>query len=360
VQRIAVDAMGGDHAPDEIVKGAAAASLDLNDAELILVGDTERVTRVLAQVRHDAERVRVHHASDLVGMHEKPAEALAAKPDSSILVATRLVARGEADALVSAGNTGAGVLACARNFRLIPGVKRAALAAVYPTEMRRGEKDDPFSLILDVGATLDVSADDLVAFALMGSAYAARISRNPRPRVALLSNGTEAGKGPKEIVSAHQLLLEHTGLNFIGNIEGVDIPKGTADVVVCSGFVGNVVVKMLEGVHETVMELARYAYKEKLLWRAAIAMLSGGMKRLKEVTDWQEYGGAPLLGFDQLFIKAHGRSGQRAIHNAIKVAAKAVRSRLAADIGQRLAEFEAHRAQAVAGAEAAPGSAGRN
>jgi glycerol-3-phosphate acyltransferase PlsX len=343
VLRIAVDVMGGDKAPDEVVRGAASASLAIGDAELILVGDTNRVSRILSETRHDAERVRVQHAPEVVLMHEKPAEALAAKPESSIMVATRLVARGEADALVSAGNTGAGVLACARHFRLIPGIRRAALAAVYPTEMRRGEKDDPFSLILDVGATLDVSAEDLVAFALMGAAYAARISKNPRPRVALLSNGTEAGKGPKEIVAAHQMLLEHTGVNFIGNIEGVDIPKGTADVVVCSGFVGNVVVKMLEGVSETVMELARYAYKEKLLWRAALGMLSGGLNRLKEITDWQEYGGAPLLGFDQLFIKAHGRSGAQAIENAVKVAAKACRSKLAADIAGKVAEFERRR-----------------
>ncbi len=342
--RIAVDAMGGDKAPDELVRGAAAASLAITDAELILVGDTARISRLLADHRHDAERIRVQHATEVVAAYEKPAEALAAKPDSSILVATRLVARGEADALVSAGNTGAGVLACSRHFRLIPGIRRAALAAVYPTEMRRGEKDDPFSLILDVGATLDVSADDLVAFALMGAAYAARISKNPRPRVALLSNGTEAGKGPKEIVAAHQMLLEHTGINFIGNVEGVDIPKGTADVIVCSGFVGNVVVKMLEGVSETIMGLARYAYKEKLLWRAALGMLSGGINRLKEITDWQEYGGAPLLGFDQLFIKAHGRSGAQAIENAIKVAAKAVRSKLADDIAGRMAEFERRRA----------------
>jgi glycerol-3-phosphate acyltransferase PlsX len=344
VLRIAVDAMGGDKAPEELVRGAASASLALTDTELILVGDTAKVSKVLAETRHDAERVRVQHADDVVAMYEKPAEALAAKPESSILVATRLVARGDADALVSAGNTGAGVLACARHFKLLPGIRRAALGAVYPTEMRRGEKDDPFSIILDVGATLDVSADDLVAFALMGAAYAARISKNPRPRVALLSNGTEAGKGPKEIVAAHQMLLEHTGINFIGNVEGVDIPRGTADVVVCSGFVGNVVIKMLEGVSETVMGLARYAYKEKLLWRAALGMLSGGIGRLKEITDWQEYGGAPLLGFEQLFIKAHGRSGSQAIENAIKVAAKAVRSELGADIAARMAEFERRRA----------------
>jgi len=338
--------MGGDRAPDEVVRGAAAASLSIADAELILVGDSARLSRLLADTRHDAERMSVQHAPEVVAMYEKPAEALAAKPDSSVLVATRLVARGDADALVSAGNTGAAVLACARHFRLIHGVRRAALAAVYPTEMRRGEKDDPFSLILDVGATLDVAAEDLVAFALMGAAYAARISKNPRPRVALLSNGHEAGKGPKEVVAAHQMLLSETSLNFIGNIEGIDIPRGTADVVVCSGFVGNVVVKLLEGVSETVMGLARYAYKEKLLWRAALGMLSGGINRLKDITDWQEYGGAPLLGFDQLFIKAHGRSGAQAVENAIKVAAKGVRSRLAEDIAGRVAEFDARRALA--------------
>lgn len=335
--------MGGDRAPAEVVAGAAQASLDRKDLELILVGDAKRLGRLLSETRHDAERVRIHHAPQVVEMYEKPSEALAAKPDSSILVGARLVAQGEADALVSSGNTGAGVLACARHFRLIEGVGRAALAAVYPTEMRRGEKDDPFSLLLDVGATLDVTAEDLVSFALMGAAYASRISRNPRPRVALLSNGSEAGKGPREVVAAHQLLLETTGLNFMGNIEGVDIPRGTADVVVCSGYVGNVVLKMLEGVSETVRSLARYAYKEKLLWRAALAMLSGGIQRLKMITDWEEYGGAPLLGFDKLFIKAHGRSGSRAIANAIKVAHKALQSGLIPDIQARVTDFEARR-----------------
>lgn len=337
--------MGGDNAPDEIVKGAAEASLQLRDAEIILVGDARAIGRVLPTVRHDGGRIRVHHAPDVVHGDEKPAEALNAKPGASILVAAQLVANGEGDALVSAGNTGASVLACARTWKLIPGVKRAALAAVYPTELRRGERDDPFSLLLDVGATIDASADDLVAFALMGAAYARVVSRNDRPRVALLSNGTEAGKGPHTVVAAHEMLLANTGLNFIGNVEGLDIPRGVADVIVCSGFVGNVVIKMLEGVSETVLRLARYAYKEKLLWRAALAMLSGGIERLKVVTDWEQYGGAPLLGFDHLFIKAHGRSNARAINNAIKVTSKALRGDLCGNIAESLARFEASRSQ---------------
>jgi phosphate acyltransferase len=345
--RIVVDAMGGDSAPGEVVAGCAQASLARSDLEIVLVGDEARLGELLGSLEHARGRVHLHHAAHAVSMEEKPAEALAEKPDASISVAARLVAEGQGDALVSAGNTGASVLACARTFKLLPGVRRAGLAAVYPTEMRHGEKHDPFSLLLDVGATLDATAEDLVSFALMGAAYAARISRNPRPRVALLSNGSEAGKGPKEVVLAHQRLLElsanDTLINFIGNVEGVDIPRGTADVVVCSGYVGNVVLKMLEGVSETVLRLARYAYKEKLVWRAALAMLSGGIKRLKAITDWQEYGGAPLLGFDHLFIKAHGRSGARAIGNAVKVAHKAVASHLIDDILTRMTASAASR-----------------
>src|SRR5678815_552657 len=289
--------MGGDHAPDEIVKGAAEASLALRDAELILVGDAVRIGRVLPQLRHDGARLRVEHAASKIDMDEKPAEAIAAKPDSSIVVAADLVARGEGGALVSAGNTGASVLACARRWELIPGVRRAALAAVYPTELRRGEKDDPFSLMLDVGATIEATAEDLVGFAVMGSAYAKLVSQNRRPRVALLSNGTEAGKGPPAVIEAHAALVETTELNFIGNIEGLDIPRGVADVVVTSGFVGNVVLKMPEGVSETVVRLARYAHKERLAWRLGLIALSSAIDQLKSITDWQQYGGAPLLGF---------------------------------------------------------------
>ncbi len=326
---IAFDVMGGDHGPLEIVRGAAQLTLDTPHIHAVLVGDRGLIDQALTQVRHHAERVAVHHAPEFVSMHEKPKAALDERPNASVLVAARLVRDGEADAMVSAGNTGAGVMACARTFTLIPGVRRAALATVYPTAVGRGEKNDPFSLILDVGATVDASADDLVAFAVMGSAYARIISKNENPTVALLSNGTEAMKGPARVVEAHQKLQHIPGLRFIGNVEGVDIPKGTADVVVCDGFVGNVCLKMLEGVSETVIELARYAYKEKLLWRAGLAMLSSGIERIKEVTDWEQYGGAPILGFDRLFIKAHGRSKSRAITNAGKVAARAVSKDLA-------------------------------
>lgn len=334
---IALDAMGGDFAPEEAVKGAARLSLETK-LDLLLVGDEPRISTLLSQTHHNPERIAVWHAPSSIGMGERPAEALAAKPDASIAVAAQLVADGHADALVTAGNTGAAVLACARAFDLLPGVRRAALAAVFPTATRHGEKQDPFSLILDVGAGLEATADDLVAYAVMGSAYARVISKNPRPRVALLSNGTEAEKGLPSIVEAHERLRHVPGIDFIGNVEGIDIPRGTADVVVTGGFVGNVVLKMLEGVAETVMELARYAYKERLSWRMGLTMLGGGIRQMKMLTDWEQYGGAPILGFDKLVLKAHGRSKEQAFFNAGKVAAKAVAARIPASIAGLMVE----------------------
>jgi glycerol-3-phosphate acyltransferase PlsX len=336
---IAVDAMGGDHAPVAVVQAVAQLSLEQPALNTVLVGDSAAINALLTHAKHNPERISVQHASQAVPMGAKPGEALAEFPDASIIVAAKLVAEGGARALVSAGNTGASVLACAKNFKLLPGVRRAALAAVYPTQSFHGSKKDPFSLLLDVGATLEVSARDLAAFAVMGAVYARAISQNERPKVALLSNGTEPTKGPRSVVEAHPLLQKLPGVEFVGNIEGVDLPKGIADVVVCDGFVGNVVLKMLEGIGETATNLARYAAKEKLMWRAGLAMLSSGFQHLKSLTDWEEYGGAPFLGFDRLFIKAHGRSKERAIANACKVAAKGARADLAGAIAQGIESF---------------------
>lgn len=336
---IALDAMGGDDAPDAIVRGAAEAS-QRSEANLLLVGDEPRVRALLDATPHEASRVSIVHAPDTIAMDAKPREALAALPECSLLRAVQLVAEdGGPDALVSAGNTGAVVLACARHFRRLDGVRRTALAAVIPTERRRGEKDDPFTLLLDAGANLRVQAEDLASFAVMGSAYAAIVSKNPKPKVALLSNGTEPTKGLPEIVEAHRMLQQLDVLDFIGNIEGVHIPRGAADVIVCDGFTGNITLKMLEGVSETVMALARYAYRSKLTWKVALMLLSGGIKRLKDLTDWQQYGGAPILGFDKLCIKAHGRSGPRAIRNAIRVAERCVSQGLAERIRTDMAVF---------------------
>jgi len=323
---LALDAMGSDHGPPATVAGAARASRHPEGPKVILVGDREVLAPLVKKAEHDADKLSIHHAPEVVGMDESPRAALAAKPDCSVLVAAGLVKEGQADALVSAGNTGAVTMACVKTFGRLPGVTRCALGAVFPTERRRGEKDDPFSLILDAGLTLDVSAEDLVGFAIMGSAYASRISSNDKPRVALLSNGSEPHKGPSAIVEAHKILERLECLEFIGNIEGMDIPRGTADVVVTGGFTGNIVLKMLEGIAETVMRLGRYAMDKSVVYKAGLALLSPGIKKLRRVTDWEQYGGAPILGFDHLCIKAHGRSSERAIKNALVVAQKAVQT----------------------------------
>jgi phosphate acyltransferase len=336
---LALDVQGGDAAPEVPLSAAAHYSTRPGCPRLVLVGDQDVILRGLAAREHDPSLIEIVHAPAAVPMDAEPRAALDAMPEASILVAARLVRDGGADALVSAGNTGAVVLACARTFQRLPGVSRCALGAVFPTETRRGEKEDPFSLILDAGLTLEVSADDLVCFAIMGAAYAQRISRNPSPRVALLSNGTEPGKGLDAIVEAHARLqaLHERGLHFIGNVEGLDIPRGTADVIVTGGFVGNIVLKMLEGVAETVQHLLRYAFDQSLANKAALALLSPTLRELKKTTDWEQYGGAPILGFDRLCIKAHGRSSPRAIKNALKVADRAVETRLVEAIRAGLA-----------------------
>jgi glycerol-3-phosphate acyltransferase PlsX len=337
---VALDAMGSDLGPRATVAGAARVSRSPGAPAIALVGDEAVIRRLLTVHAHDRDRVRIVHAPRVVPQDAKPRDALDAMPDCSILRAAEVVRDGQADVLVSAGNTGAVTLACARTFARLPRVGRCALGAVYPTERRRGEKDDPFSLILDAGLTLEVSADDLVVFAVMGSAYAARISKNPKPRVALLSNGSEPGKGTRAVVEAHRRLAAVEHLEFIGNIEGMDIPKGTADVVVTGGFTGNIVLKMLEGVAETVMRLGRYAGDRSLRYKAGLGLLAPAVKKLRQATDWEQYGGAPILGFDHLCIKAHGRSTERAVANAIKVATRAARTELVRSMREALGELE--------------------
>jgi glycerol-3-phosphate acyltransferase PlsX len=326
--RLALDAMGADAGVEPVVEGAIQLSHESTTLSVLLVGDERELRRCLDRHPHDAGRIELVPASQAVSMHDKPAIALDAKPDCSILRAAKLVADSEADVLVSAGNTGAVILACARTFQRLDGVRKVGLCAVHPTIEPHGPKGDPFALMLDVGATLQCSADELVAFALMGSCYSRIISDIDRPRVGLLSNGSEPSKGTPAVVEAHERLRDYRAIAFAGNVEGLDIPRGSVDVVVCEGFVGNIVLKMLEGVSDAARDLARHAYAAKLRYRIGLAMLSSGLRRVRELTDWKQYGGAPILGFDRAVIKAHGRSNARAIRNALKVAAKTVQREL--------------------------------
>ncbi len=338
MRTIALDAMGGDYGLDATVEGAARLSRETSDIHVLLVGDGARIAAKLRSLSHDPARLQIVDCQGVVDMEDDPRAALDRMPSCSILTAAALVRDGEADALVSAGNTGATILAAARCFERLPGIRRAALAAVYPTERRHGPKRDPFALMLDVGATLHAEDTDLVGFAVMGAAYSSVISEIPAPRVALLSNGTEPNKGTPAIRSAHRILRE-SSLNFAGNVEGLDIPRGSVDVVVCDGFLGNVVLKMLEGVGEVFRDIARQASGRKLQWKMGLAMLGGGLRQIRRMTDWKSYGGAPLLGMDHVIIKAHGRSEARAIRNALKVAAKAVEGDLIGRIRRGSAEL---------------------
>jgi len=335
---VAVDAMGGDDAPEQPVRAAAEVSRG-TDIRLVLVGRVEEIEHLLGEQEHERSHIEIVDAREVCGMKEKPRAALDAKPDASIAVAARLLADGKADAMVSAGSTGALVLAAAKHVPMIPGIERSALAAVYPTK-KRSSSDDPFALLLDVGATVRCRPRDLLFMAYMGHAYASRISKVARPTIALLNMGSEPTKGDKDLVAAHQFMAEDPRINFIGNVEGNDIPTGGADVIVCEGYVGNVALKMAEGVTEVLRGLGKYAFKRSLLWRAGLMLLAGGLRRLKGVTDYSEYGGAPLLGFRHPIIKAHGRSHARAIGNAIKVAAKASRDGVCEEIEQAVADFE--------------------
>jgi phosphate acyltransferase len=329
---IAVDAMGGDFAPDEIVKGVARASL-ATAIDCVLVGDERRIQRVLDAVSYNPEQISIHHAGEVVGMNEAPKEALRQKRDASIAVAAGLVARGQADALVSAGNTGACILACAREFKTIKGIRKTALASVYPRQIEYAGQDQ-LALILDVGATIRCDALELAQFAVMGSAYARGVSKVPRPRVGLLNMGAEEFKGGEVLTEAYRRIKALPNIDFVGNIEGNDVAKGRADVIVCEGLLGNVVLKLIEGIAEVITDVASTAVRQRVLWRLGMALLRRGIRDVAHLADYTRYGGAPLLGFEQIFIKAHGRSSAPAIENAVKVAAKAVRDGVAQAIAQ--------------------------
>ena len=326
---IAVDAMGGDHAPDEVVKGVAQVSL-ATDIECLLVGDERRIQSVLEGVSYNPEHIAILHCTEAIGMAEEPREAVKRR-DASLVVGARAVAEGRAEALVSAGNAGACVLACARHFRLLRGVRRAALASVYPRQ-REHQGQDALALLLDVGATVRCEAAELVHFALMGSAWARRISKVASPAVGLLNMGSEEHTGGEALAEAHRRLRQLPVVNFIGNVEGNDLVRGRADVIVCEGLLGNVALKLIEGVSEMLYDLTHLAAARRVAWRLGLLLLARGIERLGALADWTRYGGAPILGFEHLVIQCHGRSSARAIGNAVKVAAKAVRDHVPREI----------------------------
>lgn len=311
---VALDAMGGDHAPREVVLGAAEARRRWQ-IPVTLVGPGEAIQRAAREARVDLAPLALVEAPAVVGMDEHPVQAVRAKPNSSLVVGVRLVKEGRAAAFVSAGNTGAVMAGALFELGRIPGISRPALAIVYPALHRP-------VLLLDVGANADCRPQHLVQFAQMGVAYAELALRRERPRVALLSNGEEPTKGNQLVLEAHRLLAE-TGLRFVGNVEGRHIPLGEADVVVTDGFVGNVVIKLSEGLAEALVHMLREEALRGWVARLGALLMLPALRRMRRRVSYEEYGGSPLLGVNGVVIVAHGRSRAWAIANAIRVAHEA-------------------------------------
>lgn len=335
---LAVDAMGGDFAPEVVVQGVCAA-VRQSDLRILLVGNPDAIHPFLRKEMIPDDRIEIIPTFQSIPMDASPKKALEEFPEASMIKAAKLVQTGAADALISAGNTGALVLSAARNIPRIQNVHRTALAAVYPT-LNELKRKDIFALMLDVGANVTVDPENLIHFALMGSSYASEVKGIQDPAVALLNMGTEANKGGPRYTEAYAILSELPHINFIGNIEGHDLLRGIADVVVTEGLVGNVAIKTLEGSAETVMGLGKMAFKQKFIWKLGLILLSSGIRGLKKLTDYQEYGGAPILGLNKLVLKCHGKSTSRAVHNAIKLAAKSIRDDLTGNMQRSIRAFE--------------------
>jgi len=319
VIRVAVDALGGDSAPEEVVAGAAEAASP--EIQPILFGPAGLETHGLELVETTQE----------IAMDDKPAEAVRAKPDSSLVAACRAVGSGEADAVVSAGNTGAMLAACFLELRRLQGVSRPAIALVIPSEPRP-------SVLIDSGANADARPEHLLQFAHMGSVFSEEVLGVPDPQVRLLSIGEEPEKGNQLTLEAHELLAGAEGLNFAGNTESRDLLRGAADVVVCDGFTGNVALKLMEGTIKAVLDALREEITSSRRSRVGGLLVRPAARALRKRLDPETYGGAYLLGLRGLAVIAHGNSSRRAIANAIRLAARGVEHDVVGRLAQRLPE----------------------
>lgn len=308
--RIAMDAFGGDHAPGAVVEGAVRALEEFSDIEIILCGKEEAVRAELIKHAYDEKRLRVLHAGEVIDCHEPPTLAVKRKKDSSLVRALRLVADREADAIVSAGSTGALLTGATLIVRRIKGVKRPALAPLLPT------KKGGWVMLIDCGANTDCKPSYLQQFGVMADAYLKRAMNVENPRVALLNNGEEAEKGNELTKAAHKLLAE-TPVNFAGNCEAREILSGDIDALVCDGFVGNVVLKLTEGMSEAIFAMLKDELTADARSTIGAALAKPAFRRLKRKMDYTEVGGAPLLGIDGCVIKAHGSSNARAFRSAV-------------------------------------------
>ncbi len=314
--RIAVDGMGGDNAPQEIVAGAVLAAREY-DCKIILVGDQNLLQSELEKHKNVSSSITIHHAGSHVRMDESAANAIRKKKDSSISVCADLVKEGVADSIVTAGHTGAAVVACTLKLRLLEGIERPGIGILFPT------LGTP-TLLIDVGANIDTKPVQLLQYAIMGDVYFRYILRKNRPSIGILNIGEEETKGTDYIKEAHQLMSK-SKLHFIGNVEGRDIFNGKVDIVVCDGFVGNVVLKVAESIADVIGKLLKQELKKSPLTMLGALLAKPAFDALKKEVDYSEYGGAPLLGIAGNCIISHGSSNARAIKNAIRVSSEFVK-----------------------------------
>jgi len=330
--KVAVDAMGGDNAPEELVKGAVEAVNRRDDIKVILTGDKEKIESILKGEGYPKEKIEIVHTTEVIETSESPVSAIRGKKDSSLVVAMNLVKKGEVDALVSAGNTGAMLVGAQLVIGRIKGVERAPLAVLMPTS--RG-----LSLLLDCGANVDARSSHLVQFAQMGSIYMEHIMGVKNPTVGIVNNGAEEEKGNALVKETFPLLKECEGINFVGSVEAREIPAGAVDVIVCEAFVGNVILKLTEGVAQTLIATIKKGLMSTTKSKIGALLAKSALKNTLKSFDVSEYGGAPLLGLRGLVVKTHGSAKSKEVANSIiqcvKFKEEKINEKLAMAFGQR-------------------------
>jgi phosphate acyltransferase len=317
--KIALDAMGGDFAPANPVAGAVAALKEYKDVELILVGDKARIEAELEEFGHGSweDRYTIRHASEVILMTDGAVDGVRRKKDSSINRAVELIKDGTAEAVVSAGHTGALVASTTIKLRTLPGIDRPGIATILPTQRN-------VFLLIDGGANIEATPEHLVGYAIMGSIYSREILGYPKPRVGIMSIGAEAGKGNEFTRETYKLLSQTDVIHFAGNVEGHALFNDPVEVVVCDGFVGNVVLKTAESLATAMFSWLKHELKKNPLRQAGALMAKDAFMAIRKKTNTEEYGGMPLLGVNGICIKAHGNSTPKAIKNAIRVAREAI------------------------------------
>lgn len=330
--RIAIDGMGGDNAPQEIVKGCVEAG-KLIQHDILIVGDEEKLQAELAKYEYRTEQIKILHAAEVITGNDAPVRAVRTKTESSLVKGINLVKSGEADLLISAGNTGAIMAGGLFILGRIPGIDRPVIASTYPI-LGKG-----FSLLVDSGANAECKPRNLLEFATMGSIYMEKVFGLERPTVGLVNIGTEEGKGTTVLKASYEL-LKKSHLNFIGNVEAREVPAGVCDVTVCDGFVGNTILKLTEGLAWSILKLMKNKFTDGLLPKMGAMLLSGKLSEMKQEFDYSSYGGAPILGVKGALIKIHGSSNASAVKNGILKAIPFVENNVVQMIQDSVLELE--------------------